>query len=260
MILTYSGRTPEILSLVPYLPSELPLIAITAYADAAPCPLFAGRFSGLCTLLPAPIPCSEVDAFGVPTPTSSTTTALALTDALALVIARQMHASPPAIFHHYHPGGAIGASVVAKGSRQMESIAIKVDDVPIVAPRQVQYKPTILEVILAAASSPSGWVRTSPERIIAPRQIQWIGRTVDLNQGLGSLADGIIVEKGDWISIPAAYTIQEAQDWILHMRQCSRGRTFLKRGTVLGIVDGQQCVSGVVEIEDILDDHRLQDQ
>ena len=62
-----------------------------------------------------------------------------------------------------------------------------------------------------------------------------------------------MVQKPDWISVPAACEVEEARAWIGNMRACERGRTFLRRGTVLGIVDGQGCVSGVVEIERVVD-------
>ncbi|KAL8767072.1 MAG: hypothetical protein Q9209_006299 [Squamulea sp. 1 TL-2023] len=257
VILTYSGRTPEILSLLPHLPPTLPLVAITSYEDFASCPLFTSRSSNLCTLLPAPIPRAEVEAFGVPTPTSSTTTALALTDALALALAHRLHPSPSAIFHYYHPGGAIGASVAPTKPELMDSIATKVNAVPVIENQQSHGSPTVLDALLTAASSASGWVRPSLETIVAPRQIQRIGRRLDLNQQLSSLRDGTVIEKGDWISIPAANSVQEARSWIMHMRQSSRGRTFLKSGTILGIVDAQQCVSGVVEIEEIVNEDQL---
>ncbi|KAI4268967.1 MAG: hypothetical protein L6R38_007654 [Xanthoria sp. 2 TBL-2021] len=260
VFLTYSGRTPEVLSLLSHLPATLPLVAVTSHEDFCSCPLFTSRSSELCTLLPAPIPRAEVEAFGVPTPTSSTTTALALTDALALVLARQLHPNPSAIFHHYHPGGAIGASAAPAEPQLMESIATRVNDVPIIEDRQRQSGPIILNALLTAARSASGWVRPSSDTIIAPRQIQRIGRMANLNQPLSSLKDMVVVERLDWISIPGANSIQEAQQWILHMRQTSRGRTFLKSGTILGIVDSQQCVSGVVEIEEIIDEDQLQQQ
>ncbi|CAL8578787.1 hypothetical protein XPA_004560 [Xanthoria parietina] len=258
VILTYSGRTPEILSLLSHLPAMLPLVAVTSHGDMCSCPLFTGRLSSLCTLLPAPIPCTEIEAFGVPTPTSSTTTALALTDALALALARQLHPRPSAVFHHYHPGGAIGASVAPIGPQLIESIATRTDDVPIIEDRHRQSNPTVLDALLTAARSASGWVRPSLDTIIAPRQIQRIGRGADLNQPLSSLKDMVAVEKLDWISIPGANSIQEAQEWILQMRQSGRGKTFLKSGTILGIVDSQQCVSGVVEIEEIMNEDQLQ--
>ncbi|KAL8798290.1 MAG: hypothetical protein Q9182_006782 [Xanthomendoza sp. 2 TL-2023] len=210
---------------------------------------YSGHTSEIVSLLPS---------FGVPSPMSSTTTALALTDALALVSARRLHPCPSAVFHRYHPGGAIGARMTSTGPPLMASIAIVVKEVPVVVAQQAQTRPTILDLILAAASSGSGWVRISPEAIISPRQIQRMGRRPDLSQTLG-IEDETVVEKGDWISISAGSSVQEAQAWILQMRQTSRGRTFLKKGTVLGIVDAQQCVSGVVEIEEIIDDDQLRD-
>ena len=48
-------------------------------------------------------------------PTTSTTVSLALTDALAMAVARRLHLEPAAIFQGYHPGGVIGLSHRAKG-------------------------------------------------------------------------------------------------------------------------------------------------
>lgn len=66
------------------------------------------------------------------------------------------------------------------------------------------------------------------------------------------------MEKGDWISVEAANSVQQANDWILRMREFARGKTMLKRGTVLGFVDAQKCVSGVVEIKEVVDEHELE--
>lgn len=67
------------------------------------------------TLLPAPIHEDEETSFGVCAPTSSTTVALALGDALAIAAARKLHPLPgkgPAeVFKSFHPGGAIGAAL-----------------------------------------------------------------------------------------------------------------------------------------------------
>lgn len=257
MILSYSGKTQEILSMMPYIPSNLPVVAVTAHMDSSSCPLFAHRSPSNCILLPAPIPCSELEAFGTPAPTSSTTTALALTDALALALAQRLHASPMAVFHKYHPGGAIGASIIQTKPPSMSDIAVQVRHVPLIVPRLMEVEATVLDALLTAAGSASGWVRISPDRIITPRKIQEMGRQSNLSQVVSSLGNGTVVEKGDWISIDAANTVQEARDWILQMRQSERGRTFLKGGTVLGIVDAQQLVSGVVEIEDIISDGEL---
>ncbi|KAL8715776.1 MAG: hypothetical protein Q9220_000443 [cf. Caloplaca sp. 1 TL-2023] len=257
VILSYSGRTAEILSILPHLPPGLPLVAVTSYSDFLSCPLFAHRPTANCILLPAPIPCSELEMFGVPAPTSSTTVAMALTDALALSLAHQLHPSPLAVFHRYHPGGTIGASASRKRPKAMGDLAVRVDDIPIVA-AQDQGFPSILDGVLAAANSSSGWIRVVPDKVIAPRQIQSIGRAQDLSQPLHMLEGDIMVEKGDWISIPAAHSVLQARDWIIQMRESSRGRSFLRVGTVLGIVDGQQSVSGVVEIEEVVSLEELQ--
>lgn len=67
-------------------------------------------------LLPAPIHEDEESSFGVCAPTSSTTVALVLGDALALAIARKLYPLPgkgPAeVFKSFHPGGAIGAALL----------------------------------------------------------------------------------------------------------------------------------------------------
>ena len=110
LIITFSGRTPELLNLLPYLPSQTALIALTSHSIPSTCPLLESRPPHLSILLPAPIPMSEVESFGVPAPTTSTTVSLALTDALAMAVARSLHLDPAAIFRTYHPGGVIGLS------------------------------------------------------------------------------------------------------------------------------------------------------
>lgn len=241
-----------------YIPRDLPMIAVTSYKDPSSCPFFAQRPYSNCILLPAPIPRSEVEAFGVPAPTSSTTTALALTDALTLAVAHRLHPDPRRVFHQHHPGGTIGASVAQRGPQLMGDIAVAVQDIPLVLPQNKEADPTVLDAILTAAKSPSGWVKPSPETIISPRQIQRLGRTKDLGLSLRSLGDDIVVEEGNWISIEAADSVQEAQGWIRSMRLTERGPNFLKSGTILGIVDPQRNKSGVIEIEDIVTKEELE--
>lgn len=67
-----------------------------------------------------------------------------------------------------------------------------------------------------------------------------------------------MIERANWISVPAENSVQEAKDWILEMRQGERGREFLKLGTVLGIVDVKGSVSSVVEIEDVVGGDEVQ--
>lgn len=180
---------------------------------------------------------------------------MALTDALALAIARRLHHNPRAVFHAYHPGGAIGASAAATQKAQtMGSIAITVDSVPIVKARPGFSILTARDVLLTAAKSPSGWVRVSPSSIIAPRRVEKLGNMPDLNCSIMRMLEvgRLMVEKTDWISILEGNSVLEAKDWILGMREGERGKDFLKAGTILGVVDSKGSVSGVVEIEDVV--------
>jgi D-arabinose 5-phosphate isomerase GutQ len=110
LVITFSGRTPELLSFLQHISTDLPLIALTSYLTPSTCPLFLSRSLGLSILLPAPIPTSEKVSFGVAAPTTSITVALTLSDALALAVARRLHLNVAAVFNGYHPGGAIGVT------------------------------------------------------------------------------------------------------------------------------------------------------
>ena len=140
----------------------------------------------------------------------------------------------------------------------MADIAVQVADAPIAHARSSFLSLTALDIILTAARSPSGWVRLSSCNIVAPRRIQALGHG-DLQREIHVLDNDVVVEKGDWISIPAGSTVLEARQWIFEMRKCERGKLFLKKGTVLGIVDQVGDVSGVVEIEDIIGEEEWND-
>ncbi|KAF3491360.1 uncharacterized protein GIQ15_00877 [Arthroderma uncinatum] len=120
LFITYSGKTSELLLVLPHLPSTTAVIVITAHKQRSSCALLAGSSSANTILLPSPIHEPEEVSFGVCAPTSSTTVALAVGDALALAVARRLHTTPgrgPAeVFKSYHPGGAIGAAAAAASS------------------------------------------------------------------------------------------------------------------------------------------------
>lgn len=118
LLISFSGRSPELLSLLPHLPATVPVIALTSHTHPASCPLLSLHGpSGMGILLPAPIHEDEESSFGVGAPTSSTTVALSLGDALAIATARKLHTatgkSPAEVFRGFHPGGAIGAAAAA---------------------------------------------------------------------------------------------------------------------------------------------------
>jgi hypothetical protein len=115
LLISFSGRSPELLSLLPHLPATVPVIALTSHTHPASCPLLSLHGPlGMGILLPAPIHEDEEASFGVRAPTSSTTVALSLGDALAIATARKLHTAtgknPAEVFRGFHPGGAIGAA------------------------------------------------------------------------------------------------------------------------------------------------------
>ena len=260
VMITFSGRTPELLSLISHIQSCIPLIIMTAHLSAATCPLLSHptRQGATNVLLPTTIHESETSSFGVSAPTTSTTITLALGDSLALAVADGLHASSgvetPAVFASNHPGGAIGAA--SKSSAQnmpkMLDLATMVSQVPIATAPPDQ--PLLcFNVLLAAVKSPRGFVRISLNHIIGPRRIQ---KLQDPSVPISSFEDElgkVVVEKTDWISVLGSSTVEECRRWIHQMRNegTGRGKEFLRRGTLLGIVEHNE-VTGIVEIEDVM--------
>ncbi|OJD30324.1 sugar isomerase [Diplodia corticola] len=109
MFVSYSGRTAELLNVLPHVPAGVPVVALTAWEEGERgCPLLAGREEAV--LLPAPVHESEERSFGVAAPTTSTTVAMAVGDMLALTAAERIHEGEKGrVFKRNHPGGAIGA-------------------------------------------------------------------------------------------------------------------------------------------------------
>lgn len=247
-MVTFSGRTPELLQVLPHIP-QMPIIIMSSCMESAECPILASRPAGI--LLPTPIHESEKVSFGHSAPTSSTTVTMVLGDALALVAAQKMYASPgrsPAdVFLSNHPGGAIGEALAPKSPR-IEAVATRVNNISFAVPRE-NTTLTALDVVLTAVRSPGGWVCLSPTHVISPRRVQTLqnmDEPIDL-----VLSKHLAVEKSDWISVLGSWSVTEVKHWIKKMRTEPRGRAFLKNGTILGIVDGNKQVSSVLEIEDV---------
>ncbi|KAL2417955.1 hypothetical protein ABEF95_000461 [Exophiala dermatitidis] len=263
VMVTFSGKTPELLSLLPHINPDIPLIAMTAHLNPSTCPLFShpARSRSCNVLLPTMIPESETTSFGVSAPTTSTTITLALGDSLALAVADELHSAAglqtPAIFAANHPGGAIGAALKPSPAQtipRMSDLATIVSDVPIATPRPGQQL-MCLDVLVAAVRSPRGFVRTSPNHIVGPRRTQNLRDpelpVSDVEDEFGKVE----IERTDWISVLSTTTVDECKNWIRQMREegTGRGKEFLRRGTLLGIVDRNE-VTGVVEIEEVMGD------
>ncbi|KIV90413.1 hypothetical protein PV10_07722 [Exophiala mesophila] len=262
IFITFSGRTPELMSLLPHIQPNIPIIAMTGHLNTTTCPLLThqSRVTSVNILLPTMIHESEISSFGVSAPTTSTTITLALGDSLALAVADELHSSAglqtPAIFAANHPGGAIGAALKPPSAAPtMADMASPVSQVPIASSRP-GHPLLCQDVVLTAVRSPRGFVRTSPTHIVGPRRIQRISEFGAPVTNQEDEFGPIVVEKTDWISVLCSTTVDECRQWILHMRGADahgRGRDFLRPGTLLGIVDHNE-VTGVVEIEDVMGD------
>jgi D-arabinose 5-phosphate isomerase GutQ len=263
IMITYSGRTPELLNLISHIPSTIPLILMTSHVNPRTCPLLfhPQRSTSQNFLLPTILHESEIASFGISAPTTSTTITLALGDSLALTIAEALHSSAglstPQVFAGNHPGGAIGASFQASNNAnipRVSALATPVSEIPIATGRSAHCL-RCLDVLLTAARSPSGFVRTSTHHMIGPRRIQKMDDPTLLVDALLDDHGPVVVEKGDWISILGDSSVEEAKQWIYQMRNegDGRGKAFLRHGTILGIVENNE-VMGVLEIEELLGD------
>ena len=127
VFVSFSGKTPELVNLLPFLPRGCKVVALTGQREAGGCRLLDGRREGEVegegqgevtgVLLPGPIPEREEESFGVGAPTTSTTVALAVADMLALTLAEELHRGKTGeTFKRNHPGGAIGAQTLLEGS------------------------------------------------------------------------------------------------------------------------------------------------
>ncbi|KAK6382260.1 hypothetical protein LTS17_004147 [Exophiala oligosperma] len=302
IMVTFSGKTPELLSLLPHIDPSIPLIVMSGHLTEQTCPILChpARMNSKNILVPTVIHESETASFGVSAPTTSTTITLAIGDSLALAVADDLHSAAglqtPAIFAANHPGGAIGQAQLDFSGQQptttaagggggvssndhgvarttavqpeplMSDIATTVSHIPIATPRgggggpaDDDNKLLCFDVLLAAVRSPRGFVRTSPHHMIGPRRIQNLPAggsgvaVADLADRLGP----VVIEKTDWISVLGSTTVDECRRWIHQMRDegTGRGREFLRRGTLLGVVDQNNEVTGIVEIEEMMGDH-----
>ncbi|MBW6514956.1 MAG: KpsF/GutQ family sugar-phosphate isomerase, partial [Candidatus Syntrophosphaera sp.] len=112
MAISHSGNTQELLSIIPFIKFiGIRLIALTGNVQS---PLAQAADAVLDCSIPA-----EYEALGM-VPTSSTTVALALGDALAILLLKEKNFSL-ADFARFHPGGNIGKKLLLKVRDLMHS-------------------------------------------------------------------------------------------------------------------------------------------
>ncbi|KAA8644496.1 uncharacterized protein ATNIH1004_008700 [Aspergillus tanneri] len=289
LLISFSGRTPELLLLLPHIPSTVPVIAITSHLHPSTCPLLSFQPSDMGILLPAPVHEDEETSFGVSAPTSSTTVALSLGDALAIATARRLHSTtgrgPAEIFRSFHPGGAIGAAsnvttpmsmstasfpssnsddqqlsissfprqnLVTQGPR-IADVLVPIDQIPTVF---ATGKVRLLNILLTAIQHPSAksWVHLSPVEIIPPRHLRSLSQSsyVDMDvTTFTSLGLPFAVSRDDWQRVPYSSTIEDVRQLVT--------KTTTRTGfpvTVIAVMKDENpddCV-GVLEAEDLWDD------
>jgi D-arabinose 5-phosphate isomerase GutQ len=242
LLITFSGKTPELLQLIPHFDPSLPLIVLTSHTHPSTCEITKQRPDTI--LLPAPIHKSETDSFGFNAPTTSTTMAIAIGDALAVVISGELHQSVAAVFSKNHPGGAIGAAF--KGPQKISDLAIEFTDIP----QMGRTSTTGAHILMSAYRSESGWVRYGEELVSAPRRIKNL-QPDDMDESAMRI-QGLMVPSTDWIPIPADTDLPHAQKWILDMRRTVPGGAtkYNDDAILVTMEDGE--VSGVLEVGELM--------
>lgn len=106
IMITASGNTPELFSLLPHIPQGIPILCLTNTPNS---PLAHKSSAVLSALIPKN--CNEKLLYGLPAPTTSTTACLAVGDAVCITLAEMLISDVKERsfnFSKWHPGGAIG--------------------------------------------------------------------------------------------------------------------------------------------------------
>ncbi|KAL1902727.1 hypothetical protein Sste5346_001170 [Sporothrix stenoceras] len=290
LFITYSGKTQELVTLLPHIDTALPLIILTSHVTAETCELVrhrnalqaeaaanrdylnnsSGAPAAAAILLPAPIPVEEKVSFGVAAPTASTTTALAVGDALAIVTSKELHPSTESVFRRNHPGGAIGAAFrkpdTSAAAQQQQNdtvrhLAVPWRDIPI-----VHSNPDCADVLRAGYSSANGWVRVvtmssntgnevnnaNLESIASPSRIRAL-LSADLARPVHEVP-GLTVGRPDFVAVAADTKVRKAAEWLRAVASASTSEEDEAADTVVAVIDNGEVV-GVLELQDLLKAH-----
>ncbi|KAK8056474.1 hypothetical protein PG993_001701 [Apiospora rasikravindrae] len=219
LFITFSGKTPELLGLLPHIDAALPTIVLTSH--------------------------TRPDTLSAPT--TSTTVALAVGDALAIVAAQEINASVSSVFLRNHPGGAIGASV--KKPRKISDITVPIRDIPQCCASGTPADIRGADILKVAYDSPTGWVIAS-DLIVSPGRIRRLDAT-EFALPLRELP-GLGIHRGDCITVLADTRISQAAEWIRDMvssteEQCDKYSVMAvvdkDGGDVIGFLEASQLLS-----------------
>lgn len=207
LLLTFSGKTPELSLLLPHLDPRLPLVVLTGRTGAAEVVNQRRNQQQQCNscaptiLLPAPIHESEVASFGVSAPTTSTTMAIAVGDALALTCAHELAGPDTTLAHVFgrnHPGGAIGSAynsksaaataAAATSSKTLQQVMLPLADLTTLDGERVVGG----DVLRAAYAGKTGWVRLGnnerlPLQVVSPARIRRMASAAEWAAPVGEM-------------------------------------------------------------------------
>ncbi|KAH6899996.1 hypothetical protein B0T10DRAFT_12744 [Thelonectria olida] len=244
MFITYSGKTQELLIMLPHLDKTLPAILLTSHTSTKTCEFIKHRPDTI--LLPAPIPEAEKTSFGVSAPTTSTTVALAVGDALAITAAKELHTSVSAVFAINHPGGAIGAA--ARQPHSIRDLAVLWADIPLAV--DVGDHSLGVDLLRAGYDSSTGWVRVG-DFVVCPSKIRGLDKQ-DLGRRLGEVP-GLLISRARMLALSADTSIRQARA-MLESYQSSPTEEEVACGpdTVVAVMEKGEIV-GVLEVGKVMD-------
>ncbi|OLN93035.1 hypothetical protein CCHL11_07495 [Colletotrichum chlorophyti] len=244
MFITFSGKTSELFSLLPHLDKPSSLIILTGHTRPDTCELIKLRPDTI--LLPAPVHESETASFGVSAPTTSTTVALAVGDALAITAAQELHPSVSQVFSKNHPGGAIGAAF--RKPRTILDLAVPWTD--IVDSDGLCADSIGADLFRAAYDSTTGWVRVGDD-VASPSRIRKLA-TADFTRSLREIPR-LMVPRAEMLSISAGTTIRRAVDFVRNMQGAADdGEYICSPDSILAVLDQGEMV-GVLEVGKLLE-------
>ncbi|KAI1845137.1 hypothetical protein JX266_008684 [Neoarthrinium moseri] len=240
LFITFSGKTPELLLLLPHIDPALPTIVLTSHTRPETCELIKQRPGMI--LLSAPIHESETVSFGVSAPTTSTTMAIAVGDALALVASQELHLNVSSTFSRNHPGGAIGATF--RKPQTMRDLATPICDITVSSPTSQDLRGA--DILKAGYDSSTGWVRVG-NLLASPNRIRQLTST-NMNNLLCDLP-WLCAGRSEWITISGDTRLSQAVDWIRDMQ--SSPEEPCDEHSILAVVEKDDII-GVLEAGQLL--------
>ncbi|KUI61147.1 putative arabinose 5-phosphate isomerase [Cytospora mali] len=254
MLITFSGKTPELNLLMPHLDARLPLIVLTGKTSEVPVVMERKKQAlSQTVLLPAPIHESETVSFGVSAPTTSTTMALAVGDALALTCAGELNpkvGGVAATFGQNHPGGAIGAAY--QRPQTVRDVMVPYANITCVSGIHAQIGGDILK---AAYMCKTGWLRVGDDAVVSPSRIRRL-TSAELALCVTQMP-WLTVARAGFISLGARTHLKAAGEWLrANMEKSRRGlveeENICTPESIIAVLDEGEIV-GVMEASAILD-------